>query len=150
MPFYFGHIAYGILVPQLGTEPLPPVLEAWSLNHWTARKVPDGYSFKQLSCGIIDIEWAAFKVYNLQGFPGGSVVKHPLASVGDMGLIPSQGRSHMSWSNSAGEPQLLSLCSRVWEPQLLSPCTLEPMHPITHALKRENLLHEKPKLCNEK
>ena len=28
----------GILVPQSGTEPEPPVLEAWSLNYWTARK----------------------------------------------------------------------------------------------------------------
>ena len=28
----------GVLVPQSGTEPKPPVLEAWSLNYWTARK----------------------------------------------------------------------------------------------------------------
>ena len=27
--------ACGILVPQQGMEPVNPVLEAWSLNHWT-------------------------------------------------------------------------------------------------------------------
>ena len=34
-----------------------------------------------------------------EGFPGGSVVKNPPASAGDMGSIPDSGRSHMSWSN---------------------------------------------------
>ena len=32
-------------------------------------------------------------------FPGGAVVKNPPASVGDMGLIPGPGRSHMPRSN---------------------------------------------------
>ena len=32
--------ARGILVPQSGIEPTPPAVEAWSLNHWTPRKVP--------------------------------------------------------------------------------------------------------------
>ena len=30
----------GILVPQAGIEPIPPGVEAWRLNHWTARDVP--------------------------------------------------------------------------------------------------------------
>ena len=30
----------GILVPQPEIEPVPPVAEAQSLNHWTAREVP--------------------------------------------------------------------------------------------------------------
>ena len=30
-----------ILVPQLGIEPMLPAVEVWSLNHWTAREVPD-------------------------------------------------------------------------------------------------------------
>ena len=34
-----------------------------------------------------------------RGFPGGSVVKNPLASAGDTGLSPVLGRSHMPWSN---------------------------------------------------
>ena len=33
------------------------------------------------------------------GFPGGSVVKNPPASVGDMSSIPGPGRSDMSQSN---------------------------------------------------
>ena len=30
-----------ILVPQPGIEPVPPAVEVWSLNHWTAREIPD-------------------------------------------------------------------------------------------------------------
>ena len=30
----------GILVPLPGVSPLPPALEAQSLNHWTSREVP--------------------------------------------------------------------------------------------------------------
>ena len=30
----------GILVPWTGIEPGPPAVEAWSLNHWTARQGP--------------------------------------------------------------------------------------------------------------
>ena len=33
------------------------------------------------------------------GFPGGSAVKNPPASTGDMGLIPDPRRSHMLWGN---------------------------------------------------
>ena len=38
--FLFCHVAYRILVPRPGVEPMPPALEARSLNHWTAREVP--------------------------------------------------------------------------------------------------------------
>ena len=31
--------AYRILVPRPGIEPVPPTVEAWSPNHWTAREV---------------------------------------------------------------------------------------------------------------
>ena len=31
----------GILVPRLGIESASPVLEAWSLNHWPTREVPN-------------------------------------------------------------------------------------------------------------
>ena len=40
------HEAYGILVPCAGIEPMPPAVEAWSLNHWTAREVPIVTFFK--------------------------------------------------------------------------------------------------------
>ena len=32
--------AWGILVPQLGTEPGPLAVKAWNPNHWTAREFP--------------------------------------------------------------------------------------------------------------
>ena len=41
--FWLRPVACGILVPQPGTEPMPPAVEAWSLNHWTAREVPHEY-----------------------------------------------------------------------------------------------------------
>ena len=34
------HAAWKILVPRPGTEPMPPALGVWSLNHWTTREVP--------------------------------------------------------------------------------------------------------------
>ena len=39
-------MACGILVSQPGIKPVPPALEAWSLNHWTAREVPQGLFLK--------------------------------------------------------------------------------------------------------
>ena len=45
--FWSCHTAYGILVPHPGIEPMPPALEAQSLNHQTSREVPkrDNLSF---------------------------------------------------------------------------------------------------------
>ena len=43
--FFFGgeqalhSVACRILVPRPGIEPVPPAVEGWSLNHWTAREV---------------------------------------------------------------------------------------------------------------
>ena len=36
-------MAYGILVPQPGIEPVRPAVGMWSLNHWTTREVPCFY-----------------------------------------------------------------------------------------------------------
>ena len=47
-----------------------------------------------------------------EGFPGGAVVENLPANAGDTGSSPGLGGSHMPWSDSAREPQLLSL--RVW------------------------------------
>ena len=73
---------------------------------------------------------------NLQrrGLPGGSVVKNPPANAGDMGSVPSLGRSHVPWSSWARVPQLWNLCSGAqacsyWRPatteggMLQSPCS---------------------------
>ena len=64
-----------------GIEPWFPALEAQSLSHWTAREVPHFFLFFLLK-------------YNLcMGFPGGSMVKNPPASVGYKRSIPGPGRS---------------------------------------------------------
>ena len=42
--FFFGR-AVQHAVPQPGIEPTPPVVEAWSLNHWTTREVPHHSDF---------------------------------------------------------------------------------------------------------
>ena len=34
-------MACKILVPQKGIKPAPPAVEAWSVNHWTTREVPE-------------------------------------------------------------------------------------------------------------
>ena len=38
--FWLCHVASRILVSQIGIDPIPPALEAWSLNNWTTREVP--------------------------------------------------------------------------------------------------------------
>ena len=38
-------MACGIPVPWSGVEPVLPAVEAQSLNHWTAREVPEGLIF---------------------------------------------------------------------------------------------------------
>ena len=38
--FLLHRAACGILVPWPGIKPMPPAVEARSLNHWTAREVP--------------------------------------------------------------------------------------------------------------
>ena len=51
--FCFNFLAIPeILVPGLGIEPWPSVLEAWSSNHWAAREVP---FLKHLESDISDI-----------------------------------------------------------------------------------------------
>ena len=46
--FFFGRAACGILDPRPGFEPTPLALEAWHLNHWTAREVPQPYFLKAI------------------------------------------------------------------------------------------------------
>ena len=38
--FWPQHMACGILIPWPGIKPTSPTLGVWSLNHWTARKIP--------------------------------------------------------------------------------------------------------------
>ena len=46
-------MAFGILVPQSGIEPVPPEVEAWSPNYWTAREAPKKLYFTQIFGHII-------------------------------------------------------------------------------------------------
>ena len=45
MFWFFGHKACGVLPPRPGIEPTPPRTGRQSLNHWTAREVPNNCSF---------------------------------------------------------------------------------------------------------
>ena len=78
----------------------------------------------------------------LGGFPGGSVVKNPLASVGDTGSIPDPGRSHMLQNNEAmhcgrgacalsvGATTSEHMCQNYWRPHTLEPVLFnERKHP---------------------
>ena len=47
-------MAYGILGPQLGIEPVPPALEAQSPNLWSTRKV---LKFNSFLFWLIRKEW---------------------------------------------------------------------------------------------
>ena len=42
------HVARGILVPDPGIELVPPALEGWILNHWTAPKAPENSLLKDM------------------------------------------------------------------------------------------------------
>ena len=63
------------------------------------------------------------------GFPGGAVVKNPLANAGDMGSSPGPGRSHMSRSNEVCVPQLLSLCATTTEARTPRRCAPQQEKP---------------------
>ena len=72
-------------------------------------------------------------------FPGGAVVKNPPANAGDMGSIPSPGRSHMPRSNEACEPQLLSPHATTTEactPRACAPQQERPPQWEAHILQR--------------
>ena len=51
--FFFFILPRGMwdLIPPPGVEPVPPALGVWSLNHWSARKVPT-VIFKDLNSDI--------------------------------------------------------------------------------------------------
>ena len=60
--FWPCHIACGTLLPSPGVKPVPPALEAWSLNPWRAKKVPtsnflnnNGKLFKIFKSNVTDL-----------------------------------------------------------------------------------------------
>ena len=48
--FWPRHAACEILVAQPGIKPVPPAVEAWNPNHWTAREVLEEILFVENCC----------------------------------------------------------------------------------------------------
>ena len=88
-------------------EPMPPAVEAQSLNHWTAREVLETGFLMMLLDSWNDHPtstflgmWEEFPRLKLfEGFPGGAVVKNPPANAGDTSSSPGPRRSHMPQSS---------------------------------------------------
>ena len=114
-------------------------------------------TWKQPKCPLTD-EWmkkmryiSTMEYYSAikknEGFPGGAVVENLPASVGDTGLSPGLGGSHMPRSGWARGPQLLSL--RVWSlwsaageaATVRGPCTMMKSGP--HLPQLEKALAQK-------
>ena len=53
------------LVPQPGIKPVPPAMEAWSLNQWTTKEIPNFLWFCHLFLGTKGRNKGEFT--NLQG-----------------------------------------------------------------------------------
>ena len=62
--FFFLGAACRILVPWPGIKPVPPAMEAQSLNHWTTREVPQISPFHRKNTGQIgDLSYGPRKSY---------------------------------------------------------------------------------------
>ena len=70
--FFFGcTTACGSSVPQPRIEPVPPALEAWSLNHWTARETPKAGSWYWHSTAQLDsTSFLGFSSFCMHPFGG--------------------------------------------------------------------------------
>ena len=62
--FWPRQAACGILVPRPGIKPVPPALGARSLNHWTAREVPNRVQVLDLVVSYHHIQIAKHTVLN--------------------------------------------------------------------------------------
>ena len=54
-------MAFGVLVPQPGIEPLPPAVEVQSPNHWTTREFSSIY-FSYCYYGLFFLTWKKMNV----------------------------------------------------------------------------------------
>ena len=90
------------------------------------------------------------------GFPRGAVVENLPANAGDTGSSPLLGRSHMSRSNWAREPQLLSLsvwslCSATSEAAIVrGPCTAMKSDPRLPQLVEALTQKRRPNIAKNK
>ena len=140
---------FSVIISNISSVPFSLLLLVFSymyVIHFIV--VPQSLDNLSFFCSLCWFCFSILKVYIeissnsdsfLRDFPGGTVVKNPPASAGDMGLSPGLGRSHMPWSNKAHEPQLLSLHSIARKPQWLSPlaATTEAHTPRAHAPQQE-------------
>ena len=95
-------MACRILVPWPGIRPVPPTVEARSLNCWPAREVPKisflkwlvsiSSSVKYFSCNSFPPPTPGMFWFKL-GFPGSSDGKESASNAGDLGSILGSGRS---------------------------------------------------------
>ena len=85
--FFSCTVVCGILVPWPGIRPVPPALEAWSLNHWTAREVPVYMYFYK--CKIYNRQpvWSLRRAVTCGGV-GVVILTCPLSST--LKLVPEQ------------------------------------------------------------
>ena len=90
------------------------------------------------------------------GFPGGTVVESLPTGAGDRGSSPGLGRSHMSQSDWAREPKLLSLrvwslCSATREAAIVrGPCTAMKSGPRSPQLEKALAQKRRPNTAKNK
>ena len=90
--FFWPHqMARGLLVPQPGIEPMLLELEAQSLNYWTAKEVPVGFSFTRGPCWGLQLR------------------KQPLRSSEGTALKREEEKSVYIWSQGENNK-----CSQAW------------------------------------
>jgi len=143
---WFQHIPWNIYWFQHIPDWVPTVRQpCWGFSATvTCRVVMVKCNLYPLNCQRLyslptnegEIAWVILTVN--EDFPGGPVVKNLPWNAEDMDLIPGSGRSHMSWSNWAQAPQLLSLSSRALNPQLLSPACPRTQAPTREATTMRN------------
>ena len=88
-------MACGILVSWSGIGPMPPALEAWSLNHWTAREIP----------GRVSRLVSRWRQTYFSLFKGGRQV---LGNVSKLGCC----WKHRDWTRYGKKNPVMLLCTR--------------------------------------
>ena len=77
--FFFGSTARHAELPQLGIEPMPPTVEAQSLNHWTTRETQKLYILTAFFSWVLRM-WSHFlfvlSPVNYVSGPEGEILCH--------------------------------------------------------------------------
>ena len=79
--FFLGrlHCVWDLSSPTR-IKPVPPTVEAWSLNHWTTREVPPSCRLRDLSYSFLSLHLFTLDslFYHSGHSSGGGVAFHPL------------------------------------------------------------------------